>query len=49
MYKCQDCDFATNWSFNLIRHEKFKHNPNDLRKHKKGFAQNIGYRISLYN
>ena len=32
MYKCQDCDFATNWSFNLIRHEKFKHNPSDIKQ-----------------
>ena len=49
MYECQDCTYSTNWSYNLKRHEKFKHNPNDLRKHEKGYAQSIAYRISYYN
>ena len=25
-YKCQNCDYVSNWSSNLHRHEKAKHN-----------------------
>ena len=32
MYKCQDCSYSTNWSVNLIRHEKFKHNPSEIKQ-----------------
>ena len=35
MYECRDCTYSTNWSYKLRRHEKFKHNPNDLRRHEK--------------
>ena len=30
MYKCHDCTYSTNRWFNLRRHEKLKHNPNEI-------------------
>ena len=32
MYQCQDCNFATNWSSNLIKHERFQHNPSEIKQ-----------------
>ena len=32
MYKCQDCSYSTNWSSNLRRHEKFKHQKHELNE-----------------
>ena len=32
MYKCQDCNFSTNWSCSLKRHEKGVHNEGELNK-----------------
>ena len=32
MYKCLDCTFSTNWPCSLKRHEKFKHNPSEIKQ-----------------
>ena len=32
MYKCQDCSYSTDWSYNLRRHEKFKHKQTELKE-----------------
>ena len=32
MYKCQDCNFSTNWSCSLKRHEKGVHNEGELNQ-----------------
>ena len=32
MYKCQDCPFSTNYPSNLRKHEKFMHNPSEIKQ-----------------
>ena len=32
MYKCRDCSYSTNWSYNSRRHEKFKHKEGGLQE-----------------